>query len=153
ADDDDLVIHCAPHRVDILPAQRRPCASLRPWQRGAGSLAACTYAQHSAAATMCGMALHLLDPPDLAPPPPVLADFMGRNSARRRTMAERVEVYRQQSPMLSPADDRDDHLRVQRFIEDMAARRWRAGVVVRIGVFDGTVLIIDGIHRGVAYLG
>jgi len=24
---------------------------------------------------------------------------------------------------------------------------------MRIGVFDGTLLVIDGIHRGIAYLG
>ncbi len=36
--------------------------------------------------------------------------------------------------------------------EDMAGNRWRGSVVMRIGVFDGTLLIIDGIHRGIAYL-
>jgi hypothetical protein len=99
------------------------------------------------------MALHLLEADELAATPTVFSDFMGRHSTRRRTMAELLDVYREQSPTLSPADDRDDDLRVQRFIDDMSARRWRAGVVVRIGVFDGTVLIIDGIHRGMAYLG
>ena len=34
----------------------------------------------------------------------------------------------------------------------MANNKWKANVVVRIGVFDGTLLIVDGIHRGIAYL-
>jgi hypothetical protein len=38
-------------------------------------------------------------------------------------------------------------------MDDMASNRWKAGVVMRIGVFDGTVLVIDGIHRAIAYLG
>jgi hypothetical protein len=34
----------------------------------------------------------------------------------------------------------------------MASDRWKADLVMRIGVFDGAVLVIDGIHRGIAYL-
>jgi hypothetical protein len=34
----------------------------------------------------------------------------------------------------------------------MADRRWRDDVTIRIGEFDGKVLVIDGIHRGLAYL-
>jgi hypothetical protein len=37
-------------------------------------------------------------------------------------------------------------------MDDMASKRWRTDVVVRIGVFDGSVLVIDGIHRSIAYL-
>ena len=37
-------------------------------------------------------------------------------------------------------------------MQDMASSRWRSDVVIRIGVFDGAVLVIDGIHRGLAYL-
>ena len=34
----------------------------------------------------------------------------------------------------------------------MASGRWNTDVVMRIGVFDAAVLVIDGIHRGIAYL-
>jgi hypothetical protein len=34
----------------------------------------------------------------------------------------------------------------------MADARWREDVRMRIGVFDGRVLVVDGIHRGIAYL-
>ena len=53
---------------------------------------------------------------------------------------------------MGPNDDVADDLRVERFKEDMAGRRWRDDVVIRIGEFDGDVLVIDGIHRGLAYL-
>ena len=34
----------------------------------------------------------------------------------------------------------------------MAGAQWSSDVVVRLGVFDDTVLVIDGIHRSIAYL-
>ena len=34
----------------------------------------------------------------------------------------------------------------------MTSNRWSSDVVLRIGVFDDTVLVVDGIHRGIAYL-
>jgi hypothetical protein len=37
-------------------------------------------------------------------------------------------------------------------MRDMASDGWNDGVVMRIGVFDDTTLLIDGIHRGIAYL-
>jgi hypothetical protein len=61
-------------------------------------------------------------------------------------------IYRERSKALDAAEDRADNLRVERFIDDMASDRWSSNVVMRIGVFDGTMLVIDGIHRGIAYL-
>ena len=34
----------------------------------------------------------------------------------------------------------------------MAGERWTSDVVLRIGEFDGGVLVIDGVHSGMAYL-
>jgi hypothetical protein len=34
----------------------------------------------------------------------------------------------------------------------MRSDGWKDGVVTRIGVFDGKLLLIDGIHRAIAYL-
>jgi len=42
---------------------------------------------------------------------------------------------------------------LERFMRDMASESWTDDVVIRIGVFDARVLLIDGIHRGIAYLG
>jgi hypothetical protein len=38
-------------------------------------------------------------------------------------------------------------------MDAMASSRWKSDLVMRIGVFDDTLLVIDGIHRGIAYLG
>jgi hypothetical protein len=59
---------------------------------------------------------------------------------------------RARSKALHAAEDQADDLRVVRFIDDMTDNKWKADVVMRIGVFDGIVLAIDGIHRGIAYL-
>ena len=34
----------------------------------------------------------------------------------------------------------------------MASDNWRSDLVIRIGEFDDTVLVVDGIHRAIAYL-
>lgn len=98
------------------------------------------------------MALEPISPRDLAGTPTVLSEFMGRRDARHGTVGQLQAIYRERRATITPAEDRDDDLRVERFIQDMANERWRSGVVVRIGVFGGRVMVIDGIHRGIAYL-
>lgn len=98
------------------------------------------------------MALQPLSPSELADTPTLFASFMGDVDTGYRTVGQLRAIYRQRSRRLDAADDRDDDLRVDRFAEDMASDRWSADVVLRIGVFDDTVLLIDGIHRGIAYL-
>jgi hypothetical protein len=98
------------------------------------------------------MALVPLSAEELAQTPTLLASFMGHVGTSYKTFGELRAIYRERSRSLSAAGDGADDLRVERFIEDMASKRWSSGVVMRIGVFDGTMLVIDGIHRGIAYL-
>ncbi len=98
------------------------------------------------------MALQPLSAEDLAGTSTVLASFMGRGETRYKTVGQLLEIYRERRRSLSAEEDRDDDLRVERFAREMAGARWRSSVVVRIGVFDGSVLVIDGIHRAIAYL-
>ncbi len=90
-----------------------------------------------------GMALEPLSAEELAETPTLFAGF---------TLGELRAIYRERSKALHTAEDRADDLRVDRFIDDMANNRWSSNVVMRIGVFDGALLVIDGIHRGIAYL-
>jgi hypothetical protein len=69
-----------------------------------------------------------------------------------KTFAQLRAIYRDRSRALDAAQDSADDLRVERFRDDMASKRWRANVVMRIGEFDGKRLVVDGIHRGIAYL-
>jgi hypothetical protein len=101
---------------------------------------------------MSRMALWPLSPRELAEAPTVFTRFMGSVETSYRTVGELLATYRQRSKLLRPAEDRADHLRVDRFMDEMAGSRWHEDVVVRIGVFEETVLVIDGIHRGIAYL-
>jgi hypothetical protein len=78
---------------------------------------------------------------------------MGHTHTGYRTVGELLEIYRERSRTLEAREDHSDDLRVDRFMRDMATENWREDVVMRIGVFDETVLVIDGIHRGIAYLG
>ena len=98
------------------------------------------------------MALVPLTAEELAQTPTLFASFMGHVDTSYKTLGQLRAIYRERSRALSVADDGADDLRVERFIEDMASKRWSSSVVVRIGVFDGTMLVIDGIHRGIAYL-
>ena len=99
------------------------------------------------------MALEPLTAQELAATPTVFASFMGHAESGYKTMGELLEIYRQRREALDAEEDRHDDLRVDRFMRDMASERWREDVVMRIGVYEDTVLVIDGIHRGIAYLG
>jgi hypothetical protein len=98
------------------------------------------------------MALMPLSAEELADTPTLFASFMGSTDTSYKTLGQLRAIYQERSQKLPAADDQADDLRVDRFVEDMTNNRWNADLVMRIGVFDGTVLAIDGIHRGIAYL-
>jgi hypothetical protein len=98
------------------------------------------------------MALEPLSAKELAESQTLFANFMGYVGRSYRTCGQLLAIYRDRSTALPATEDHADDLRVERFMRDMANDRWRADVVIRIGVFDGTSLVIDGIHRAIAYL-
>jgi hypothetical protein len=98
------------------------------------------------------MALKPLSAQELAETPTLFASFMGYMDTNYKTFAQLRAIYRERSKALPATEDEADDLRVDRFMNDMASNRWMTNVVMRIGVFDGTMLVIDGIHRGIAYL-
>jgi hypothetical protein len=98
------------------------------------------------------MALVPLSAKELADTPTLFASFMGYIDRSYKTVGELLAIYRERSKSLNAVEDRANDLRVDRFVDDMTSDRWNADLVIRIGVFDGTVLVIDGIHRGIAYL-
>ena len=101
---------------------------------------------------MPSMALEPISARELADTPTLFANFMGYVGRSYKTFGQLLAIYRERSRALPAAEDPADDLRVERFMRDMASNRWDADVVIRIGVFDGTLLVIDGIHRGLAYL-
>ncbi len=98
------------------------------------------------------MALQPLSAGQLASTPTLFASFMGETDRDYKTVGELLSIYRQRSRSVRAGGDPADDLRVDRFATDMAGDGWTDDVVIRIGVFDDTVLVIDGIHRGIAYL-
>ena len=98
------------------------------------------------------MALQALSPSELAATPTVFSSFMGKPGRRFKTVAELLGIYRERSAAVGSGVERCEHLRVERFKADMRGDGWKDSVVTRIGVFDGRVLLIDGIHRAIAYL-
>ena len=98
------------------------------------------------------MALKPLSAQELAATPTLFASFMGHVGGGHKTFGQLLAIYRRRSRTLDPGEDRANDLRVERFIAQMASSRWDSDVVLRIGVFDGATLVIDGIHRGIAYL-
>jgi hypothetical protein len=116
------------------------------------SLAGGPYRNLLAAERITDMALKPLSASELAQTPTLFASFMGYMDRSHKTVGELLAIYRERSKALDMAEDHADDLRVGRFMDDMASKRWTTDVVMRIGVFDGTLLVIDGIHRGIAYL-
>jgi hypothetical protein len=102
--------------------------------------------------SISGMALEPLSANELAETPTLFASFLGHDSRSYKTVGQLLAIYRERRMVLEPADDPADDLRVGRFMDDMASDRWTADVVMQIGIFDDTVFLIDGIHRGIAYL-
>jgi hypothetical protein len=102
--------------------------------------------------TIFGMALKRLSANELAGTPTLFANFMGYVDRGYKTFGELLAIYRERSKSLQATEDQANDLRVDRFMHDMASNRWNTDVVIRIGVFDDTLLVIDGIHRGIAYL-
>jgi len=98
------------------------------------------------------MALRPISAVELAETPTLFSSFMGHADRAPKTFGQLLSIYRERSRAMRPEEDLADDLRVGRFIDDMADRRWREDVIIRIGEFDGRVLVIDGIHRGLAYL-
>ena len=84
--------------------------------------------------------------------PDAVRELHGRSGGDYRTLGQLRAIYRRRGLELDPADDHADDLRVDRFAADMAGGQWDGEVVMRIGVFEGITLVIDGIHRGIAYL-
>ncbi len=98
------------------------------------------------------MALQPLSAGELAGRQTVFASFMGYKDRTYKTFDQLLAIYRERRPTLHPSEDRANDLRVDRFMADMTSNSWDGDVVIRIGVFDDVVLVIDGIHRGMAYL-
>ena len=98
------------------------------------------------------MALKPLSAKELADTPTLFASFMGYIDTNYKTFGQLRAIYRERSKALHVAADHADDLRVDRFRDEMASNKWKGNVVMRIGVFSGTLLVIDGIHRGIAYL-
>jgi hypothetical protein len=98
------------------------------------------------------MALTPISAGELAQTPTLFSSFMGYVDRSPKTFGQLLAIYRERSRGLTAEQDPANDLRVERFIDDMADRRWREDVIIRIGEFDGRVLVIDGIHRGLAYL-
>jgi len=98
------------------------------------------------------MALKPITVRELESTPTVFASFMGYMDRRYKTFGQLLAIYRERSRLLAPAEDLANDLRVERFIQDMMGNRWKDDVVLRIGVFEGNEVVVDGIHRGLAYL-
>jgi len=98
------------------------------------------------------MALRPLSAQELADTPTLFASFMGYVDTSYKTLGQLRAIYRERSKVLRAAEDQAEDLRIERYIDDMVNNRWSADVVMRIGVFDGVSLVVDGIHRGIAYL-
>jgi hypothetical protein len=98
------------------------------------------------------MTLVSLSPDDLGRVLTFITGFMCDRSTSFKTYEQLLATYHACKDSSAPYDESKD-LRITDYISDMTAGRWRdPSIVIVLGVWEGRVLVMDGIHRGVAYL-
>jgi hypothetical protein len=100
------------------------------------------------------MTILSLSPDDLGQLLTFITGFMCDDpSSSYKTYDELLAIYRSCKDWREPQDKSDD-LRITPFIKDMKDGKWRdPNIVIVLGIWKNQVLVRDGIHRGVAYLG
>lgn len=98
------------------------------------------------------MILVSLLPDDLGGVLTFITGFMCDSSMSYKTYEELLATYHACKDWWAPHDESDD-LRIVPYVADMKDGKWRdPSIVIRLGIWEGQVLVRDGIHRGVAYL-
>ncbi len=98
------------------------------------------------------MTLVSLAPDDLGDLVTLITGFMCDRSAPNKTYKQLLETYRACKDTWGSHDTSND-LRITGYIEDMMDGTWRdVNIVIALGIWQGRVVVVDGIHRGVAYL-
>jgi hypothetical protein len=87
-----------------------------------------------------------LDPDALGRTKTFIRAFMLDESSDQKTFAQLRVIYELDRYQIQ--SDPSDDLRIGRFVKDMADGRWREDIVILRK--DG--LVVDGVHRGVAFL-
>jgi hypothetical protein len=99
------------------------------------------------------MTLVSLAPDDLGQLLTFITGFMCNRSTSYKTYCELRAIYQSCKDTLRPDDDKSEDLRITGFINDMTEGNWRdPNIVIGLGIWQGRVLVRDGIHRGVAYV-
>jgi hypothetical protein len=93
-----------------------------------------------------------LSPEDLGQLLTLITNFMCCDpSTSYKTYDELLAIYHSCKDAW-PQDHESKDLRITDFINDMKAGKWRDPIVIILGVYQGRVLVMNGVHRGVAYL-
>jgi hypothetical protein len=98
------------------------------------------------------MSVVSLEPADLGRLLTFITGFMCDGSTSYKTYHELLAIYHSCKDTVTPQADKSNDLRITDFITDMKNSAWRDEIVVVLGVWEGRVLVRDGIHRGIAYL-
>jgi hypothetical protein len=99
------------------------------------------------------MTLVSLAPDDLGHILTFITGFMCDHTTKSyKTYSQLLAIYQSCRDTWTPGDDKSNDLSIIGFVNDMTNRKWRGQIAISLGVHEGRVLVVDGIHRGVAYL-
>jgi hypothetical protein len=93
-----------------------------------------------------------LTPAGLAQTTTLITGFMCDPSKSFKTYEQLLAIYHRCKEGWASHDASND-LRIANFISDLHDCQWREDdIIITLGVFQGRIVAVDGIHRGVAYL-
>lgn len=80
----------------------------------------------------------------------LITNFMCNASKNNKTFNELLETFKKCYKDFSPENDLSNDLRILDFEKDMMSNKW-SGLIILLKD-NNTNFIIDGVHRGIAYL-
>ena len=70
-------------------------------------------------------------------------------SGNEKTFKELINIFNESSIKMTASEDLSNDFRIFDFVNDMGSGKWRGPVPLKV---DEGMRVIDGIHRGIAYL-
>ena len=77
----------------------------------------------------------------------LIKEFMLDRSGYEKTFSELLKIFNESKDQIK--DDNSDDLRILNFYNDMKNKKWTGDMLIQV---DENKKVLDGIHRGVAYL-
>jgi hypothetical protein len=79
----------------------------------------------------------------------LIREFMIDRSTSEKTFAELLEIFNTACDRMTPTQDKSNDFRILCLADAMKKGNWIGDITISV---DATLKVLDGIHRGIAYL-